>query len=505
MAKGLKYVSQLSRLARTTKGVSGEHIRRLTVAVVIPKMTYAGDVWFTPIRLRKDGKTIGSQTFAKKLASVQRLAAIHITGAMRTSPGDLLDLHAHLWPIPLLMDKICYRSALRLSTLTEDHPLYRHVTRSARKMVKGHPSPMHHIFDAYKLQPELIEKIPAFHHNTKWSRSFAAEIAPSREIGIEQDRTSQAVENIMHIYTDGSADEHYVGAAAIILRDGEETKRLTYRLGTTSEHTVFEAEAVGLILGAHLLARERGTEARFGVDNTAVIKSSRRPKARPGHYLLREFHMMVERQHRQREARGSGLDIEVVWTPGHEGIVGNELADQAAKTAAMGLSSRRRELPGILRKTLPLSISALRRAHTEELKQKFATLWKDSPRYARMQHIDPEMSPSKLRRMLLGRKRAQASIITQLRLGHSPLNKHLHRINRSDTALCAACRSHLETTRHYILKCPRYDRQRRTMFAALGRGGDRLRNILSTPRGIEQVLRFIQTTGRFRHISGRLS
>jgi len=55
--------------------------------------------------------------------------------------------------------------------------------------------------------------------------------------------------------------------------------------------------------------------------------------------------------------------VKLVWTPGREDIDGNERADEAAKTAASGLSSEPKDLPNFLRrKPLPVSVSATRLA-----------------------------------------------------------------------------------------------------------------------------------------------
>ena len=131
--KGARYVAQINRIIRTTRGLTGELTRRLYVAVAVPKMTYAADVWFTPIRNTGRGRLTGSIGFARRLATVQRQAAIKITGAMRTTAGDILDQHADLWPTRLLMDKICYRATLRLCTLPSNHPLHPLVKNASRR------------------------------------------------------------------------------------------------------------------------------------------------------------------------------------------------------------------------------------------------------------------------------------------------------------------------------------------------------------------------------------
>ena len=51
---------------------------------------------------------------------------------------------------------------------------------------------------------------------------------------------------------------------------------------------VFEAEVVRLILAAQLLLKNEGVSfpATIVTDNQAVICSSAKPSAKPGHYLL---------------------------------------------------------------------------------------------------------------------------------------------------------------------------------------------------------------------------
>lgn len=61
----------------------------------------------------------------------------------------------------------------------------------------------------------------------------------------------------------------------------------------------------------------------------------------------------------------------------------------------------------------------------------------------------------------------EASILAQLRTGRSRLNCFLYKINIVDTDHCE-CGRGPETIRHYLLLCPRYESQRRTLAANLG-------------------------------------
>ena len=90
---------------------------------------------------------------------------------------------------------------------------------------------------------------------------------------------------------DGSALEDKVGALAVLIRKGRHTRTLHCHLRPGTEHTVHEAELVGILLGLHLLGTEKktgGTQAMIGVDNQAAIKAFDSDLRNPGHHLARE-------------------------------------------------------------------------------------------------------------------------------------------------------------------------------------------------------------------------
>ena len=49
MAKGTDWILRLRRLAKPTQGLSYHYTHQLYLSVALPKMTYAADIWFTPI------------------------------------------------------------------------------------------------------------------------------------------------------------------------------------------------------------------------------------------------------------------------------------------------------------------------------------------------------------------------------------------------------------------------------------------------------------------------
>jgi hypothetical protein len=69
-----------------------------------------------------------------------------------------------------------------------------------------------------------------------------------------------------------------------------------FHLGSDKEHTVYEGEAVGMILVVQLVKEEieaRGNQRLtivVGIDNQAAIRSTTSFQSKPSHYLIDTFH-----------------------------------------------------------------------------------------------------------------------------------------------------------------------------------------------------------------------
>ena len=266
------------------------------------------------------------------------------------------------------------------------------------------------------------------------------------------------------------------------------------------DHTVFEAEAIGLFLALHLLSSEQDVgKVKIQLDNQAVLSALLIRKPWPAKSIIDYVISQIESNWKRSQNRDYRLVIE--WVRGHSGMEGNEKVDAEVKLAAKGQSSRACCLPDFLSMgVLPKSISARRQEFNARLNATWAQAWAASPRYVRAKGIDPSMLSKAFRKLVKGMSQVQASLLMQFRAGHIPLNKYLHRIGRSSTPECTACKQGEETVHHYLLDCIAWRHERWHLGKALCRSSKSIKEISSTRKEAIKLMKFIHRTARFRAI-----
>jgi ribonuclease HI len=321
------------------------------------------------------------------------------------------------------------------------------------------------------------------------------------------------------VYCDGSGYEGGIGASAVLYVNSVEKKHLRYHLGSAEEHTVYEAELIGLLLALYMLSkltRKLKSYVVIGSDSQAAIRALSNQKPHPAHHIIDQIHEATEKlqesQHKIQKpsehaelkrigkpTKRNTINLQIHWTPGHVDFQPNERADEVAKSAAQGNSSPRTRLPPLLRKKpIPQSIPAIRQAHLKTLRQTWSKRWMMSPRYRHTHRIDKSLPSNKYLKLVEDLDRRQSAIITQLRTGHVPLNQHLFRIFRSETPVCPHCRALTpETVKHYLLQCPHYQHERHILRRKLKRKADSLPFLLSDSTATQPLLRFVNATKRF--------
>lgn len=528
-SSAIAWTNLVRRLAHTASGISANGIQQLYLTVAIPKMAYAAEVWYTlPHKTNETHtKRTGSIKFTNLIQSAQRKVTITMLGVMRTTAGDVLNAHALTPPPHLLFLKVLIRSATRLLALPEHHPLHKPVQKAVRRKPKRHKSPLHVLFTTTGVKPHKFESILPAHRRRNYKMLADVQIENDRGTAIAKANNFKGVV----AFTDGSGYEEHIGAAAILTVNGTELKSLRYQLGPDTKHTVYEAEIFAVLLALHLLSQVARPlkQVTIGLDNQAVLLGLKNQQTKPSHYLLDKVHDALE-DFQVKEARKRGNEIpeyrmgrgriktsdgttgwkdwdlkqwckvRFVWTPGHEGIVGNKRADEEAKLAANGESSAKRELPAWVRRTnLPTSVSATRQALKTEAKKRWKNEWSKSPRHKLSSNIDCSLPSDNFLHIASQLCRNQTSMLIQLRTGHIPLNNNLFRIKRAESFDCPHCRRGTrETLLHLLLFCPHYELERAHIREAIDKEKNVIPFLLGNRKGIPPLLRYIGATKRFQ-------
>jgi hypothetical protein len=112
IAKGLKWMMAGSRIMRSKLGLRLVYARQLVLAVCIPKMTYAAEVWSrpNPHRLPR-GNNAGRlphdhapTSLTGKMQSVLRRGLFAVVGALRSTPTDTIEAHLNVLPLDLHLE-----------------------------------------------------------------------------------------------------------------------------------------------------------------------------------------------------------------------------------------------------------------------------------------------------------------------------------------------------------------------------------------------------------------
>ena len=101
------------------------------------------------------------------------------------------------------------------------------------------------------------------------------DIASSREESKEADLEDSAA---LKVYTDRLGQDGKAGATVVLFKGSNIAGTLRYHLGSLEQHTTFEAELLGILLGCWLVSREPDVDSvSLKVDSQAAIEPPFRP------------------------------------------------------------------------------------------------------------------------------------------------------------------------------------------------------------------------------------
>ncbi|KAJ7152594.1 hypothetical protein C8R43DRAFT_886247 [Mycena crocata] len=287
-------------------------------------------------------------------------------------------------------------------------------------------------------------------------------------------------------FTDGSLLEGRAGGAAVRVEDGREKERLVVPLG---ESEVCDGEMEGLVCSTSRSLKSGCACILCVADSQAALRGITSTKLRSGQYRAILYDKLVRGALRLYPH----LTIVNMWTPAHIGTVGNELADAAAKEATLTEPDP----------ALYASLTTVRRRiHLFSIQQweKRWTLTKTGKALRTVDNSPVSLCPKALYSTPSIPRRV-SSIISQLRTSFTFLNADCFKSGFIESPVCDACGAPYETRAHYVLECPAWEHLRQPLHAvswSAGLTGSlHLGPLLSHPKILKEMGKFIEATGRF--------
>ena len=176
-----------------------------------------------------------------------------------------------------------------------------------------------------------------------------------------------------------------------------------------------------------------------------------------------------------------GVNVTYLWVPSHNGIQGNEIADDLVKNA-----TRRNCDPEISTVNLDLSLSEIKSI----IKRHGLKIWQQQYISNSTGAFYKKCFPS-----IYNRNIFNCSQIHRLQTGHCRLNSHMQRIGLHDTGLCSNCNVP-EDVVHYHFVCSKYNHQRSILIKELKKLNVKFTlQILFDPKATLSLSTFLKTSG----------
>lgn len=97
-------------------------------SVAIPKIMYTAEIWYTLMHMPEGAKKKrGSVAITCQFESMQRLATTAISGAMRTTATDVMEVHTNDMPADLMLQQVCHHATVQCMSLPETRPNHSHI------------------------------------------------------------------------------------------------------------------------------------------------------------------------------------------------------------------------------------------------------------------------------------------------------------------------------------------------------------------------------------------
>ena len=440
---------QCRRIVGKTWGITPKIAHWIYITIIRPMLTHGAVVWWPRVELAV-ARTL--------LSSLQRLACLAITGAIRTTPTAAMEMLTGLLPLDIHIKQVAMSTCYRLKSNINWKHTY-------------DPKSHTHVLDwMHKVAPVTNMEGDRMKVRFSFDKQYKVDF-PDRANWLD-DHMYPIPRNTTTVFTDGSKSSSGTGVG-IYFSGLIEDKSISL----SSEATVFQAEIHAIRQSIICLKTLEPTDERIYIcsDSQAALRALNTPRVES-----KQIWDCVQ----ALNDLASDRSVTLAWVPGHSGIPGNEKADQLARAA----SSFPIPSPEL---TLPVSYSRVKSAIRSWAEKEANDYWQGIKTCRQSKQMIQAYSRRRARDML-NLDRNSLRIVTGLYTGHSVLNRHLHILGLQDSPFCQYCRGELETTFHLVAQCDYYTAARVNTWGKPYLDSSDISNIT-----VKDLLRFTSKTGRF--------
>ena len=385
-AKCTKLIYSLSKSAKLTWGLRHNVLRTIYEGAILPLLMYGAPVWEDAMKYDHN---------RKKYMRTQRLINIRIAKAFCTTSNEALCIVANTAPIMLKFEEV----------------------------VK--------IYNVRKGRGKQIHNIDREVHLKLWQHP--ADEAKFLDTNENKDRLIQA-------YTDGSKTQHGVGSGVAIFIGTNLALQDKFKLDSNCSNN--QAEQLAIIKALEAIGNiDTTTNSQRTVtiftDSMITLESIRNTKNH--NYLIEEI------RKKMTTLEQAHWNIEISWVKAHIGIMGNELADRLAKTAANDNDNE------IIFSRLP--IGTIINKIKEKTMQKWQKEWEECSKAEITKKFFPKIQDRQKLRIEI------FPVFTAMVTGHGKTRAYLHRFKILENANCP-CGEGDQTVDHLLNRCPMLNTQR---------------------------------------------
>jgi hypothetical protein len=270
----------------------------------------------------------------------------------------------------------------------------------------------------------------------------------------------------------------------------------------------FDAESAAVARALETAARRQIPPAKVTIFTDSQTAMARIASEEPGpgqKYAIQARKWIKALQQSRPE-----VEIEIRWCPAHEGVTGNEKADEWAKLAAEepdahGVEWLRRT-DGYGRRLMPQprSLANLKREISEK-KWVEARQWAEGRITTRKYRLP---AAQRVEKIVAGSPKRVAARYYQLKTGHCLTGQYLKWTKSRVSAKCGWCSCQVQTREHLFKNCRRWRKQQKTLWGEVrrdtGRGKNRfkIRDLFADERCTRAILSFLRATKVGRKVGG---